>query len=144
MVRIGTPSAVARPEWYDRNPASTVSGWGGTNVAPHAATTRASYTVPSGKKALLEFLKVWVRRTTAATTAGNPKATWYVYPAGAGFVDLLRAEIFTNGVGDKDIAYAFAALVLCTGDELRLISIDDSTGGTMDYWSAAKLTQFDA
>jgi len=144
MVRVGTPSAVARPAWHDRNPASTVSGWGGSGVAPHSVTTRASYTVPSGKKALLEFLKAWVRRTAAATTAGNPKTTWYVYPAGGGTVDLLRAEIFTNGVGDKDITYAFAALVLCTGDELRQTSSDDSTAGTMDYWGAAKLTQFDA
>jgi len=144
MVRVGTPSAVARPAWYDRNPISRIDHYWGLTVAPHALTTRLTYTVPAGKKAILEALQVRCIRRTAATTVGLVYAVAYITPSGASEKELLDCYLFTNNVGDKDGQALQGTVTLFAGDVLGLKTYDGSTGGTVDYFLAYKLTEFDA
>jgi len=144
MVRVGTPSAVARPDWYDRNPVSRVDYYWGSGVAPHGVTTRLSYTVPSGKKAMVEVLVLKVRRNTAATTLGIARASLILTPSGGAPDNFMDACIVNNTVDVKDGWSIGASLALITGDLLEFTTYDGSTGGTCDYWLSYKITEFDA
>jgi len=144
MVRVGTPSAVARPDWYDRNPAFAGVSYVGTGVAPHALTVRGTYTVPSGKKAFLEASYLNGRRQTVATTVGIVALSLWVTPSGGGAYRLAQITWKDNTV-DYFKEETFAALgVLQTGDKVDICTSDASTGGTCEYLLCLKTTQFDA
>jgi len=59
-------------------------------------------------------------------------------------VVLLRAEINTLTLGDKDVVTIGQALVLKAGDALEAITEDLATGGNCDYILNVKTTEFDA
>jgi len=142
--RRDAPSGAFRPEWYDRNPAHRLLSYMGYGVAPHVNTTRWTYTVPTGKKALNEFLHAKVRRATAATTASIPVSCVWDTPAGGSITELMHAAIRTNNVGDKDDVTVGQTITLLVGDALTALTVDGSTGGTCDYVLVAKITEFDA
>jgi len=64
-----------RPEPHDRNPVRQTLTYSGTGIAPHATTQRFSYTVPSGKKAIVLAAQANLQRATAATTAAITRAS---------------------------------------------------------------------
>jgi len=144
MVRVGTPSAVARPAWHDRNPVSKLDGGDWVGVTPHALTERVSYTVPAGKKAIIEGTIIKVRRATAATTPLRAAAEWALTPAGGAQVRFYFVEIFGNTVGDQDLLFLPMTMVLCSGDKWAGLTVDGSTAGTCDYKFRFKVTEFDA
>jgi len=145
MVRVGTPSAVARPDWYDRNPIPTNLYWD-AETGPHAATERWTYTVPSGKKALVEVLQCVVKRTVAATTPLTPYTRISYTPSGGTERSLLTAILLSaeNAVKDKMESGIGATLTMFVGDRIRAMSADAGTGGTCFYLAAGKVTEFDA
>jgi len=143
MVRVGTPSAVARPEWYDRNPIHRLYGYSG-NLAPHSVTTRWTYTVPAGKKAFLELAAVHHIKTAAATTVVNSYSSILITPSGGSLTELIAAQIYTNAVGDKDRAETGHAAVLLAGDIIQFNTYNGDTGGTVWHRGVAKITEFDA
>jgi len=145
MVRVGTPSAVARPEWYDRNPTSKADGHA-TTAAPHTITERVAYTVPSGKKAIVEMVYLRIKRVTAATTAGTATSLLRVTPSGGSAMSIMIAELTSsqNSVGDKETLQVSPLMTLFTGDKVSGDSLDTSTGGTVEYQARWKLTEFDA
>jgi len=144
VVRVGTPSAVARPDWYDRNPITHVGGWTGLDVAPHSQTPRFTYTVPAGKKAMVEILHGLIMRKTAATTLDNAEVWWQIYPGGGGGVTVITQILHSNTVGNKDTQALGPSLTLLPADQLRCYTIDVSTGGTHDWSVGYKITEFDA
>jgi len=139
MVRLGTPSAVARPEWYDRNPVKIRRNSVGAGISPHSDTERWTYTVPAGKKAIVESLQTTMIRKTAATTAGRPYA--HIIVAGIAF---LKAVIIGNAIGDRSDPTVGPAMVLVAGETITANTADDSTGGTVDFFVAMTATEFDA
>lgn len=144
MVRVGTPSAVARPDWYDRNPVTRFRAWNAVNLAPHTSTQRWTYTVPAGKKAQLELVQVKVMRATAPTTPGYAYANIRFTPSGGSVDTLIQATIRTGTVGDTDQTVLGVCGVLQAGDTIEANSADGSTGGTIDYFATLKITEFDA
>lgn len=143
-MRTGQP-IIGRPAWYDRNPSSIMLSWDGI-VTPHGATERWSYTVPAGKKAMVEALQCAVRRVTTATNPGPAWMRVYVKPAGASEQTLLLAFLSTtdNTVGSRMECSIGASLTLFPGDQIRAVSFDLSDSGTILYLASAKLTLFDA
>jgi len=135
-----SPKAV----WYDRNPISRNDCWASINVAPHSVTTRWSYQVPSGKKALLEVVQARVTRSLAATTAGLANSSIGLIPSGGTRKAIALATIRSNTLWDKEGATIGSAVALRTGDEIDYRTDDSSTGGTCDYIGAYKVTEFDA
>jgi len=144
MVRIGTPSAVARPEWYDRNPAPAVAYYVAVNVSPHSVTKRVDYTCPAGKKAMVELLQAEVFRRTTATTAVMAHADFKLTPSGGPMATILTARVVTNDIKDKDSLTMGASFMMFAGDVLEGYTEDTSTGGACDYKLCMKVTQFDA
>lgn len=143
MVRSGQP-IISRPAWHDRNPAHIQLQWFNNNQAPHTATQRWTYTVPAGKKAFVEAALVYIRRSAAATTAARVQLTIGVTPSGGLDRVLLLAQILTNNIGDYDRADLGQSITLLPGDLIDADSVDDSTGGTINYNTVAKITEFDA
>lgn len=134
--------ASPRAEWYDRNAAPQPKTYAANNVAPHVATQRWSYTVPSGKKAWLESLFLFVIRQTAATAAGRSGCAITV-TQDALMVNLLNNEFTDNTVNHLKDMFATNFGILVAGNVVTGWTFDESTGGTMGYTIAAKLTQFD-
>jgi len=144
MVRVGTPSAVARPEWYDRNPIDATLAYQGLAIGPHSITLRGSYTVPAGKKAFLESLYLLVYRVTAATTVGSCMARVDYTPAG-GTTKVFCLVIFTNNTADFNVDHILGNCgCMRAGDQLAIYTADGSTGGTVSYYETIKVTEFDA
>jgi hypothetical protein len=135
---------VARPAWYDRNPSDTVKNsimWG---QSPHSFTTRWTYTVPTARKAMVEVAIIKFCRVTAATTAGELVIGIYITPSGGSLTNLIYSSSILNIVGDKDVIDTGQSVLLLTGDALSAGDSDASTGGTADFYQAAKVTEFDA
>ena len=116
-----------------------------TSAAPHATTTRWTYTVPDGKNAILETAYVMVIRRSAAPTSSYANfRLWDTAEINAQFGILAAASIVDmNGVGDKDRDHITGNIILHEGDILSAISYDISDGGTVGYWSGAKIEEFD-
>jgi hypothetical protein len=142
-MRTGQP-IISRPAWYDRNPSSQWLGFFNNNTPPHSDTQRWTYTVPSGKKAMLEYASAYVRRSAAATTVGRVQASIRVTPSGGGVHTITIAQILTNNVGDSDRMDLGQGFLLFAGDKIEGYTEDTSTGGTVNILLRAKLTEFDA
>jgi hypothetical protein len=114
------------------------------DASPHSPTVRITYTVPAGKKAMVELLSCRVNRVTAATTLGSAQAWWALTPSGGTEKYLLMASLRTNNVGDNREHGIGATLIMLAGDALKGYTCDTSTGGTCDYFLSLKITEFDA
>ena len=130
--------AVARPAYYDRNAAS-VSGNYGATVGPHAATTRFTYTVPSGKKCVVEAVYAHILRQTAATALGIVQ----LY-SGTNTVRSVNLAAYNNTVYSYYPDKATTQLTVYGGASFTAVSADAGTGGTNEIIIQFNGTEFDA
>jgi len=138
MPRVGFPGG-PRLEWYDRNPSSASIYWRASNIAPHSLTTRATFTVPAGKKAFVSAAGAEVYRDGAPTTVGFAQV-WIVVAANIQFSVTHRDA--TLGTPQR-FATSLNA-VLLAGQSAQILSADASTAGTMGYCTAIVIMEFDA
>lgn len=144
MPEFYSSETAARPETYDRNPLAVTAVYEGSGLAPHGFTIRSTYTVPSGKKAWLDSLFTLVRRITVAAPAATVQASVYYDPVVGSNAYLGRALLWTNAVDDKDVVQLSPGSVMFAGDSINIATGDGSTGGTVDYNTYIKVTEFDA
>lgn len=138
MVRIGFPGG-PRLDWYDRDPSSTDIGYTGVDVAPHSSTQRASYTVPTGKKAWVQSLSAWIKRTAVATTLGYAKVTFYC-PTG-----VAQRTLHNDNTDESEVAgFETMATLIMAGEVCAIYTSDSSTGGTVSYIAGMRITEFSA
>jgi len=137
-VKVGFPGG-PRLEWYDRNAINGTVFYLGTGVAPHSVTVRATYTVPTGKKALIGAICLQFLRVTAAGTVGQIHAYFDIGP-GLG----LTGQMLDNNVGAHLEREVNMNSVLLEGEGLGLSTLDLSTGGTVNYGLSAAIMEFDA
>jgi hypothetical protein len=135
--------------WYDRNPLNIVKVYANT-VGPHASTQRWSYTVPTGRKAMMEELFDEVFRASTASANGGPTCDIYYTPSG-GSQSYLCESIISNvtagagpGTGAYDKTIMGQGIILYAGDNVACYTLDAGSGGTVSYICSAKLTEFDA
>jgi len=144
MGRIWSPGKyVARPEWYDRNPFDRTLIYVAV-VGPHAVTSRGSYTCPAGKKAFIEAIGVFTRRSTAATTEGLIIASASYTPQGGSTAYYAVVQWVSNTVNYHEGNIVGNAGILRAGDNVAINTGDGSTGGTAEYYIMLKITEFDA
>jgi len=136
--------ASARKEWYDRNPVRRKNRFFAMNVPPHSGIQRWTYTVPTNKKACIEFLTQLVMRYSVATTVGLVELYIMYQPFGESAATMLSNQLLTNNVGDKDEHDFGMAGLLQEGDLVYARSYDISTGGAVSYVSVLHVTEFDA
>jgi hypothetical protein len=98
----------------------------GSNIAPHASTSRASIAVPAAKRAELHaYLEI--TRITAAGTNGRVSIE-----VTAGGTRVARLVLFENTIG-VNRRITLGPITLAPGETLDALTEDLSTGGTVDY-----------
>ena len=127
-----------RPAYYDRNPLRLANASFSAALAPHAAATRFTYTVPTGRTFMLGFAEVQVVRVTAAGTPSRLNSDVY-YAANA----IVDATVWGNAVNDARIISASGGTTFVAGDVLTGKDQDASTGGTVDFTQSLFGTEFD-
>ncbi len=133
-----TSYAVARPAFYDRAAAASTQSIN-VVVAPHAQTTRFTYTVPANRKAYVENIRVFMNRQTSAATAATMVAA-----IAAGGVELKYLATTNNTPGTQFNDMSTAQVTLYPGDVMTGYTIDTSVGGTVNFVIQSKSTEFDA
>ena len=136
-MRVGFPGG-PRLEWYDRNPQLTRLGYSNEGVAPHSYVIRATYTTPTGKKALITHFFMQLLRAIVATTLGMAKAEFKV----AGNMQALL--LFTdNTVGATEHESFGCQLLTAAGEAATIATEDDGEGGAVGYELAMSIIEFD-
>lgn len=112
-------------------------------TAPHASTTRATYTVPAGAKALVEQANLASVVDAAVTTAGVALVRARVTPdsGGAHAVGTLVAPTALV-VGTGDSRTEPMGILLNAGNVVDLFTEDAATGGTRRYEASIDLLEF--
>jgi len=137
-VKVGFPGG-PRLEWYDRNPQGVEEYYYGIDLGPHVPVQRFLYTVPTGKKFLLEnALALCVRKTVAAPLGVcygriHARAEYLVY-----------ARMFLNVAGDQKEMNVGRSVILLAGEPISGNTGDASTGGTVSYILTIHGVEFDA
>lgn len=134
---------VARPLYYDRA-ATTASAQYSNTLAPHAFTTRFTYTVPAGYKAYVENSYCLVVVKTAGSAVGD------VYSGVGAITDdatssyVANAQIYTLTQGVSQESLAASVALLNAGNQLLGYTINLCTGGTVLHTLSIKYSQFSA
>jgi hypothetical protein len=140
----GLSAVASRTHYYDRGATPTEDQYSASGVTPHAVTIRWGYTVPTAKKAYCEFVKVWVRRATAAAAAGRVTSSLKYTPDKGIVSTLVIARTTGNAVDSADRDGGAVGAFMAAGDQAEGQTEDLSTGGTVDYVVLMKRAEFDA
>ncbi len=108
-------------------------------AAPHVSTTRGSYTVPSGRKAIVLSYNAEVSRETAATTLGRARVQELVTGT-----QTVVVSLFDNAVGARLGLSPSGGHVVTAGQVVSITDDDTSTAGTVTYIGEAGIVEFDA
>lgn len=110
--------------------------------APHAQIERARYTVPTGRSAIVESLHTFMRRNSAASAVGFSLLAWTHYSiTGTAHVMGERRVNAPDTVTYYDENWP-PGVTLRAGESIVLQTADTSTGGTVEFYATAKLTEF--
>lgn len=142
----GIISTHTRDSWGDRNPLQAMIRYRGDSVAPHVATERAKYTVPTGKKAQVQNYYTLIHVLTAATTAGVRYILCGFVPLGGTIGHLMVAQLNAdkNVIGNVNSGSVGLSTTLLVGDYVVINTYDGSTAGTVDYNGSITITEYNA
>ena len=143
LVADGSGRIVVAPP-RERSGASIADFYQDNNLAPHADTTRFTYTVAAGKRAIVELLDINLFRNVAASSAGLAGAYFEVQPSGGSFANVFRVEFLDNTANYRVKDSLAPQLWLFAGDAIRARTYDGSTLGGVRYYVSYKLTLFTA
>ena len=135
--------ASARPAYYDRAATTKNLAFGTTSIAPHANTTRFTYTVPAGRKMFVESLNVSSFRETIATVAGQQFLNIVVYD-GTTYCNLIALYYYTTAVGSVQSQILGNGATVYAGHQVIGATWDFCTGGAQDLRLSAKGSEYDA
>ncbi len=128
-------------EYFERGAAPINNSYAAGGVAPHVSTLRFTYTVPTGKYALLHTLTAFLIRDGAPGAAGVARGFYLVLRGGV--TAYLTYATFLNAAVGTDILRETAhQSMLFAGDQVLAYTSDASTTGTVEYRLSAALTEF--
>jgi hypothetical protein len=128
-----------RPAYYDRNPLDASSQSLQVGIAPLGTTVEITYTVPTGRKAIVTHGYLRLRRVTVAAPVGIAQD---FAGTAASSMSVIRNTVNTvDAVEHRDFG---ASRVCLAGLTVTTQAADLSTGGTMDHESGLSIIEFDA
>lgn len=130
---------IARPDPIDRNASVVSVNTGLLTLSPHADTIQSSYTVPSGKKAIILSVVVWVRRVTAPTASGD--VTVNITFSGLGPIAYFHDQL--PNVRDSYSLTQYGQISMDTSQAVEVHTADASTGGTVEYLASLYILEYD-
>ena len=125
--------------WYQTNYDMFEEAYSGDGVAPHATTSRNTYTVPANRLAIVSNVHVSMCRATAASTVARFRAAIDVN----GDANLIMVWSRDNTIGPGYTEQLGETAILEAGDLLTQFTQDLSTGGTVDYRQGYIVAEFD-
>jgi hypothetical protein len=125
--------------WYQPNFTRSNPSYFGAGIAPHAVTTRWTYTVPANRIAKLMSGFAMQERYQAATTPGVSEAILY----GPQNVPIIYLVENTAVVGVEHYNLIPESAIAIAGDTFIARTSDASTGGSYLYWIGANIMEFD-
>ena len=126
--------------WHDRNPSDLQSTqFTGSAVAPHGATTRWTYTVPTARKAYLGSLMLRWRRVTVAAPVGQITINFRI-----GGLQRALVQNTLNAVDSIEMVPLVLNMSLTAANAIDSLSTDLGTGGTCDIHTALQAVEYDA
>lgn len=133
-----------RLNWYDRNPSNVIKSYFGWNIAPHTLTERWTYTVPNGRKCLIESLEIAaIRLTQSAAPVGFIDGKVIITDGAVSGV-MTSVSLLDNTIGAKSQSNLGHGMLAFAGNVINAHTQDASTSGTVIYRIALKGTEFDA
>lgn len=111
-------------------------------VAPHAATTRWTYTVPGDRVTMVMAVNVEAIRDVAPTTAARARVHLEEVE-GANLASIVSVNDIGNAINTGGRQASGMSGVLVAGDSIRAITVDASTAGSYIYEAHAALGEFD-
>lgn len=142
-MRVGS-FAVARPQYYDRNPIERTGVYSANAVAPHAATVRFTYTVAAGKKAYADAAFMTVLRDVVATTTGIAQFRIVYTPSGVAATNLVFAITDLLAVGTRSDQNLGGSVLALAGAVFDGTSSDTWPDGSNSYRGGIHAIEFDA
>jgi hypothetical protein len=138
------PGAFSRADYRDRNYSDVSLRYSATGVSPHGVTGRGSKTITTGKAGMAEAVFLALRRNAVAAPVGKVWAYVSYTPSG-GSSDVLAFCSLpeTNLVGDLAVVELTLAKKFGAGDALSIQTTDAGTGGSVDYYTAVFLSEYD-
>lgn len=134
------------PLYYDRNPVKrSLSQATNPGAAARASTKNASYTVPAGKKAIADAVRVSCENASATALTGRAGSWCEITPSGGTARNILEA-LLTIGDPARYFSPGAANLgELEAGDEIALwdFSANTAPGSDVRNGAAAVITEFD-
>lgn len=144
-MKLGGGSTSARPAPIDRNALNKIGQFETGATAPHAQTTRWTYTVPAGKKAVAQGGAMSCRRVTAAAPVGMVTVTTVYTPVSTGVAATESIiQLGTNNVLDHAESNLNPTGDMLAGDIESATTQDEGTGGTVSYKVNRKIFEYDA
>lgn len=141
-MRIYLPTASTR-SYYERNAVDKSINFQSPALAPHGVTTRANYTVPANRKALISNLYSRALRDTVAAPVGIVRV-WFVKNIAGAAIYTIDSMSISNVLGllwEHNVPMQY---FLKAGDTVEFQTMDASTGGGVFYSVCAVITEFDA
>lgn len=130
------------PSFLGQHPKNVSIGWIGNGIAPHANTSRVSYTVPAGKRALIQACLGTTIRDTVAAPIGR-FGLFVERDDGVSPDTILSLTSLANTIGaNNQLSYADQSYMKA-GDIVTIWTGDLSTGGTVSYFAHVSITEFD-
>lgn len=114
-----------------------------STFAPHAPTTRNSYTPAANKRVVITHIDLAVRRVTAAAVASFYRVIIAVDQNSSGDIDMWRIIDDTNTAGFEWHKQITPFIALEAGDTIKIITHDISTGGTVMYDAVCSGFEYD-
>ena len=134
-----------RTPYPDRNPATVLMSYS-ASLGPHAATARASYTIPTGQRAHLGSYQLRTESQGGYAGVGVSIET-YIYLTTAGGSTIILKDAFlwrTNVDGALDEIDSALDTFIFGGDLIQLVTNDAGVGGTSLHYAKLNLLVFDA
>ena len=136
--------AVARPMYWDRNAVETSNAYEGNNLAPHADTTRFTYTVAASRKTFLDTAFIQIVRTSAYASLGEARVGMFVTPSGGTETCIMRQSIIIATTYVYQQFTMGGSVLMTAGTILKATTSDGSGGGTVSFQAHAHYIAFDA
>ena len=133
-----------RGHWYDRVTDYVTVKYLGESIAPHSAVTRGEYTVPVNSLCKISAITLYMERITRATT--NARASMFAYVETTSGPTHVLSDTSSelediHGVVRRELSDLG---VYKEGSVIKLNTLDESTGGTLNYRGYISLIIFDA
>jgi hypothetical protein len=135
--------AGSKRDWFDRNPLNKILSAGWTLYSPHGLTSRASYTVPAGKRACILACSLLWYRNSAAAPVGAAENRLYINDGSNNFPIVINVAI-DNTLSNIHSVNLTNIGWLTAGQICAIYTADGSTNGDIYYLGSFTYLEFDA